>query len=816
MVLNAHSIAWLLLAAAAVVALSFGLSAFRAYAHRRTARAQALWNCCDELFDHSPVAQMQVDRNGIVRRVNRRECDLRGVTSQQLLGRHFADLSPPASREQDRHELGRRLALQAPLVPYHRRIQRGGDVVTVEVHETLLCDSDGHVTGMHIASLDVTARKQAEEETAVTRREFRSVLAACSELFVRVNAAGEVLGCNGGGSGERLLDPQTFTGKRLNEVLPAEVAQRIVDAIGRVRTTNAPETLEYAIERADGRQSWECRLVPLYWDNVTAAFRNVTARKVADDKLEQLALDLKKKNEELETAVVTARDATRLKSRFLANMSHEIRTPMNGVLGMADLLLATAMTAEQRGYAESIRQSADALLCVVNDIVDLSKIEAGKMRLERTPFHLGVAVEEIAAAFTTRARAKELKFRVDIPSRMPYLAIGDPGRLRQVLINLLGNALKFTDQGEIGVQLEILAELKDEVRVRFTVHDTGIGISKQDQRELFRSFSQVDGSGTRRHGGAGLGLAISKEIVTLLSGQIGVTSEPGQGSRFWFTAVFGKQAAERLSRGDSANPSVRDVRVLVAAHAATSSVVMRLLEVWGCRTVELAGGQALTTSLRDAAAHGDPFRIALLDIDVPELNAVPAAGSIRRDPAIRDLLLVGMTSSPLAGDGNEVRQAGFAGYVRKPVQTLDLYNTLVEALRGAPPREKTTPAAVATRRILLAEDNQINQRIAMRLLEKLGLHADAVANGREAVEALSRAQYDLILMDCQMPEMDGYEATAAIRNKERNTRRTPICALTANAMDGDRERCLASGMDDYVSKPIALEKLRTVIERWVN
>jgi CheY-like chemotaxis protein len=441
--------------------------------------------------------------------------------------------------------------------------------------------------------------------------------------------------------------------------------------------------------------------------------RNITARKNDEKRLQEYAQELERKNEELESALVTAREATQLKSRFLANMSHEIRTPMNGVLGMTDFLLGTSLTAEQQEFAGSIKKSADALLTLINDILDLSRIEAGKLRLDRIPFSLAATVEESSSLFALQARTKGLDFSIAVSGDLPDMLVGDAGRIRQVLTNLIGNAVKFTDSGRIDVEAEMVRPTEDGFLIRFSVRDTGIGIPPEQQSRLFESFTQGDGSSTRKYGGTGLGLSISKQLVELMDGELGVESRPGEGSRFWFTASFGKAAVVA-----PAAPPRRPIPVPVPAPAVPLSPVAPKLPI-----------------------------------------PSPKPGTV----------------TPQKSNGS--------------------------------PRKLW---------VLLAEDNEINQRIALRLLEKLGLGADAVDNGRAAVEALAQKNYDMVLMDCMMPEMDGFEATAVIRNRERGKGHIPICALTANAMEGDREKCLAAGMDDYISKPVGLDKLREVVERLVH
>ncbi len=559
---------------------------------------------------------------------------------------------------------------------------------------------------------NVTERKNSEEAAYQNAAELRALFQAFPDLFLRLDKTETVLDAKGGQHSDTFLGADKFLGRNLQDLLPAGALAPVREAQHRVRQSNAMEMVEFAIEDQLGQQTYEMRLLPLNWDEWIAVVRNITALKASEQRLKDDAQELEQKNEELEKALAAAREATRMKSRFLANMSHEIRTPMNGVLGMTDFLLGTGLTTEQQEYAEAIKRSADSLLALIEDILDLSRVEAGKLRLDRVDFPLQSTIAETASIFALQARAKGLEFVSNISSGLPENAVGDPGRLRQVLTNLLGNAIKFTERGQVTLKAEVVSQVRDAIQLKFTVQDSGIGIPPGEQGRLFDAFTQVDESNTRKYGGTGLGLAISRQLVELLGGEIGVASQPGKGSKFWFTASFAK----------SKRPS----------------------------TAARAGNKA-----------DSPVRPA------------PAP----RVPAVR------------SQTGTAQRTAGPALVSKGPPAT--------------------------SMRILLAEDNEINQRIALRLLQKLGLSADAVVNGREAVEALEKRKYDLVLMDCQMPDMDGFEATAMIRKREGNTRHQTICALTANAMDGDRERCLAAGMDDYISKPLGLEKLRQALDRWI-
>jgi PAS domain S-box-containing protein len=666
-----------------------------------------------ELFAQAPIGYMELDRDGIVLRANRQQCDLLGLDARDLVGRDCVELVPELERDRYRDQIAKRISGSAALLPYQREYLRpDGSRATVEVHEQLLRDHRGRTIGMRMAAVDVTQRKKSEDEAYQTATELRALFQAFPDLFLRIDREGNVLDSKGGQSSDPFFSAEKFLGRKLQDIVAPDVAAQFRQAQDKVRKTNSMEMVEFTLDGRKGRHDFEMRLLPLDWDQRIAIVRDITSRKAGEQKLKEYAQELERKNQELESALVTAREATQLKSRFLANMSHEIRTPMNGVLGMTDFLLGTPLSSEQQEYAESIKRSADSLLMLINDILDLSRIEAGKLRLDCVAFSLKTILEETMSIFALQARAKGLEFVSEIASTLPAVVLGDPERLRQILTNLFGNAIKFTERGRIGLVAEYLGESDDTILARFTVHDTGIGIAREYHSRLFESFTQGDGSSTRKYGGTGLGLAISKQLVELLEGEIGVDSEPGRGSRFWFTGRFGRCA------GDAS----------------------------------------------DSAASVDSTR--------PEASR-PANSS--------------------------AMQAGSQGSVSTTPQNG------IES-DGAPQRH----------RVLLAEDNEINQRITLRLLQKIGLSADAVTNGREAVDALNRNKYDLVLMDCQMPVMDGFEATALIRRQEGRDRHTPICALTANAMEGDRERCLAAGMDDYVSKPVSLDKLQEAVDRWVQ
>jgi PAS domain S-box-containing protein len=771
-----------------------------------------------DLFDDAPVAYHELDTENRLTRVNKTELAMLGYTAEEMVGRPVWDFIV-----EDRAEDGIpvQIASEIRLEATQRTFRRkDGTEIPVLMRHKLITDPDGTVRGMRSTLQDISALKRTERELREAEEKYRSIFENAIEGIFQTTPEGRFRSVNpalarilGFQSPDLLMDAVLNIAKQLY-VIPERRTEfvRILEERGEVAD------FESEICRRDGTRIWI--------SEHARAVRDAAGRLMF---YEGTVVDITARRE-AEAAITRARDAAlesaRLKSEFLANMSHEIRTPMNGIIGMTGLLLDTELGVKQRDFTQTIASSADALLTIINDILDFSKIEAGMLVFEEIDFNMRDVVEGSVDLLAERALSSGLELASLVHTDLPTGLRGDPGRLRQVLTNLIGNAIKFTERGEVFVSASKEEETETDVVVRFTVADSGIGIAKEAKDRLFQAFVQADGSTTRRYGGTGLGLAICKQLVQQMDGEIGVESELGRGSRFWFTGRFPKQ-----SRPVPAPPTndLRGVRVLIVDDNNTNRTILHhLFTAWHMREQQAQSGADALEILRRAAQTGQRFDLAVLDMQMPGMDGMTLARAIKSDPKIAGIRLVLLTSLDRGDASGDMRDSGLDAVLTKPIKQAALYNCLTTVMASGLEPRSILPGLMQLReeeslvknddsdqlRILIAEDNVVNQKVALHQLQKLGYLAQAVDNGRAALDSLRRRTYDIVFMDCQMPELDGYAATRELRRIEGVERHTWVIAMTANSLEGDREKCLAAGMDDYVSKPVKIDTLQAAIDRY--
>jgi len=697
--------------------------------------------------------------------------------------------------------------------------RKDGSIMWISENARAVLDESGAISYFEGMVEDITERKRLETDLHVSEQNLGALINNIDDAIWSIDTAYRLVTFNATFSNtfEEMFGLKAKIGEVVIDLLPADWRPEDIALYDRA-LAGEKFIVERRYQFAEQERYYEISYNPIRTSDalsgVAVFSKDITERQRA--------------HINLQSAMVAAESANRLKSEFLANMSHEIRTPMNGVIGMTDLLLMTDLTHEQREFARTVRISGESLLVVINDILDFSKIEAGKLDLDITEFELREVIDNTMDLLAAQAHSKGLELAAFIRPEVPLQLRGDPGRLRQIVNNLVGNAVKFTAQGEVVVTVSRVSETPTHAVLRIEVRDTGIGIDAKGQARLFKAFSQADGSTTRKYGGTGLGLAISQKLVELMNGEIKVTSEPGKGSSFYFTAEFEKQT---IALKSTALHDLVGLHVLVVDDNATNREILdHHTRDWKMRSALAAGGAQALEMLRDASGT-DPFDLAILDMQMPEMDGLMLGRAIKADPAIAATRLIMLTSLGNQLDAEDMKDAGIEACVLKPVKQQRLFTRIAEVMAGHKPvvRKKSptdtlaakttppTPAASPGRkpaRILLAEDNIINQKVALGLLNNIGYKADVANNGMEVLAALEVKPYDVILMDCQMPELDGYETTQRIRasTKHRSMR---IIAMTANAMRGESEKCLDAGMDDYLSKPVRLESLRDMLARWM-
>jgi two-component system, sensor histidine kinase and response regulator len=732
----------------------------------------------------------------------------------EAVGRTDADFHAEEHAGDSLAEESRIIETGEPLVDKVKQVRRpDGGLHWISSTKVPLKDSQGRIIGIVGIGRDITERTQAEEQRRWSEAQYAQLCTNAVEGIFQTTQSGQFIRCNpafarilGYSSAEELL---ASYGESAHQFYLDP--RRRDEFVRLMREQGEVSDFESQVVRGDGSVIWISE----------------KARAVRDERGETLCFEgfisditaQRHAAEQLKRAKEAAEAASRAKSEFLANMSHEIRTPLNGVIGMTELLLDTSLTNEQREYMETVKTSAGCLLSLLNDILDFSKIEAGKLELEPAEFRLREMLGTALSMLAIRAHQKRLELASNILATVPDALIGDPDRLRQIVINLVGNAIKFTEHGEVVVHVDAEFETSDEVILHFVITDTGIGIPREKQNRIFNAFEQADGSMTRRYGGTGLGLSISSKLVELMGGNIWVESEPGYGSAFHFTATLRLASSATLSPVEP--EALRNLKVLIVDdNEINRRILQAMLVNWNMRPRLAEDGPSALAVLSKAHSSGDPFGLVILDGMMPRMDGCEVAARVRNDPALKSTPVILLTSAGTAELAHRSRELKVNAYLKKPVIQSELLNGILRAVCGDGADAEVSSAAMprvsraaASLRVLIAEDNLVNQQIVLRLLEKRGHKPVAKSSGRAALSALASDQFDVVLMDVQMPDMDGVEVTAAIREREKSTgRHIPVIAMTAHTMKGDRESFLAAGMDAYVPKPINPQELYATVE----
>ncbi|RME42790.1 MAG: PAS domain-containing sensor histidine kinase, partial [Caldilineae bacterium] len=779
------------------------------------------------LFDGVPVGLYRTTPDGRILNANMALVRLlRYPDRQTLLATHAADLyAHPEDRLRWQTEFDRRGDIQ----DFELQLRcHDGQLIWVRDNARAVRDAEGNILHYEGSLQDITDRKQAQEALQKLKDFNERILHSVAEGIALQSTSGHFLFVNAAMANLLQYTPDELQGQHWTLIVPSD-QRPLVEAADERRARGITDRYELELLRKDGSRFPVLISGSPYFEDgqltgYLAVFTDITERKKAEQALARSNRELEQALRRAEELTAIAEEASRAKSEFLANMSHEIRTPMNGIIGMTELALGTELTPEQRDYLSAVQTSAESLLGLLNDILDFSKIEAGRLELEEVDFDLRQTIEQLADIMAQRASQKGLELILHIHPDVPAGLRGDPLRLRQIFVNLVGNAIKFTDEGEIVVRVALDGEPQgDRVNLLCSVRDTGIGIPPDKLDRIFESFAQADSSTTRRYGGTGLGLTISRQLVGMMGGRMWVESEVGRGSTFYFTVSLKRSARQP----ETILPvTIEDLRVLIVDDNATNRQILReTLRTFGCRSDEAENAIAGLHKLTRAAETGTPFELALLDMQMPDVSGLELLRDIRHHPRLQSLPVIILTSVDNLRALSNQQDLHWSAYLTKPIKQSQLLDTMMNVMGKAvlaheetrPPAEPVVPPDQTTPplRILLAEDNEINRKLAKILLERAGHHVILAENGRLALERLAQEEVDLIFMDVQMPEMDGLEATAAIRAEARWAN-LPIIAMTAHAMKGDRERFLQAGMDDYVTKPIRAKEVFAAIARQVR